>query len=223
MTFHVVSLFPESFSSYLESSIIGRALATKKITVKFYNPRDFVAAKNKAGYKQVDDKAYGGGPGMVMQALPILKAVEKIKRSLKADSRSMKTIIFSPSGQSFDNTLAEKVSKKTKHLVLICGRYEGVDARVKKILRAEEWSVGPYVVTGGELPALVVLDTITRRLPGVLGKDESVEERRVSSREVYTRPEVLAYGGKRYRVPPVLLSGNHKKIEEWKLAKVKTK
>lgn len=224
MTFHIITLFPESFGSYMESSIIGRALKHKKIRVKFYNPRDFAALpagkkKSEWFYRQTDDKPYGGGPGMVMQAEPILKAVEKALRQTKGKSK--KVVIFSPGGKVFTNVVAEKISRRVEHLILICGRYEGIDARVKKILKAEEWSVGPYVLTGGELPALIVLDAIARRLPGVLGKDESVEERRglapsLSRGEVYTRPEVLKYKNKNYRVPKVLLSGDHQKIEEWK-------
>ncbi len=221
LTFHIITLFPESFESYLASSIVARAIKEKKIRVKFYNPRDFTKAKNKSGYKQVDDKAYGGGPGMVLQALPILRAAEAIKKKVTGAGRTLSTVIFAPEGAQFTNERAEREAKKTTDLILICGRYEGIDGRVKKILKAKEWSVGPYVLTGGELPALVVLDTIARRLPGVLGKDESVEERRLSSGEMYTRPEVLAYRGRNYRVPAVLLSGNHAKIDEWKMKKVK--
>jgi tRNA (guanine37-N1)-methyltransferase len=105
----------------------------------------------------------------------------------------------------------------TKHIVLICGRYEGLDARVKKIFKATDLSVGPYVLTGGEVPAMIVVDAITRRLPGVLGKDESIEERRISSSEIYTRPEALVFNKKKYRVPKVLLSGHHAEIDKWKL------
>ena len=224
MTFHLITLFPESLASYLESSIVARAIKGKKIKVKFYNPRDFAVrprAKSRGAwfYRQTDDKPYGGGPGMVLRPEPILKAVEKIK--LIAKSQKLKVVIFSPNGQQFSNELADRVAQKIQHLILICGRYEGIDARVKKILRAEAWSVGPYVLTGGELPAMIVLDAVARRLPGVLGKDESVEERRglapSSSRgEVYTRPEVLIYKNKKYRVPKVLLSGHHRKIDEWR-------
>lgn len=219
MNFHVVTLFPSIFDSYISSSIIGRAVCDKKIKIKFYNPRDFVrpsktqSKKNKP-YLRVDNKPFGGGPGMVLEALPIIKAVEKAK----GKSKNFKIIWLSPSGKQFNNEIAEK-SKKIKDIIIICGRYEGIDERVKKVFKVEEISVGPYILTGGELPAMIILDTIARRLPGVLGKIESVEENRVASSEVYTRPEVLEYKGKKYRVPKVLLSGNHAKINEWRRKK----
>lgn len=213
MTFHIITLFPESFDSYISSSIIGRAVCDKKIKIKFYNPRDFTKDK----HRRIDQKPYGGGPGMVLEAETVIKAVEKALTP-------QKTLIIwlTPSGKQFDNTGAEKIYKKYKDIIIICGRYEGIDERVLKVikkfkdLKIEKLSIGPFVLTGGELPAMVILDTVARRIPGVLGKIESVEENRVSSSEVYTRPEVLEYKGKKYRVPKVLLSGNHKKIEEWK-------
>jgi tRNA (guanine37-N1)-methyltransferase len=221
MTFHIVTLFPESFSSYIESSIVGRAIREKKIKLRFYNPRDFAPAKNKGGYTQVDNKPYGGGPGMVMEALPILKAVEKAIKHVKGEKT--KIIIFSPGGKQFTNPIARIWNKKYDHLIMICGRYEGIDARVKKILKAcptfggaEEISVGPFVLTGGELPAMIVLDAVARQTEGVLGKIESLEDDRIASSEVYTRPEVLNYNNKSFRVPKVLISGHHKKIEEWR-------
>ena len=208
MTFHLITLFPESFDSYVSSSIIGRAVRNKKIKIKFYNPRDFTPDK----WRRVDHKPYGGGPGMVLEAESMIKAVEKATKGKK------KTLIvwLTPSGKQFDNNYAEKISKKYTDVVIICGRYEGIDSRVKKIFRVVEISVGPYVVTGGELPAMIILDAISRRIPGVLGKIESVEENRTASPNVYTRPEILEYKGKKYRVPKVLLSGDHKKIEEWR-------
>jgi tRNA (guanine37-N1)-methyltransferase len=208
MNFHIITLFPESFDSYINSSIIGRAIRDKKIKVKFYNPRDYTKDK----WKRVDQKPYGGGPGMVLEALSVIKAVEKAVKGKK----KIKIIWLTPSGNQFTNGTAEKISKNYKDVVIICGRYEGIDSRVKKVFKVEEISVGPYVLTGGELPAMVILDTISRRIPGVLGKIESVEAHRVSSSEVYTRPEILEYKGKKYRVPKILVSGHHKKIEEWK-------
>lgn len=215
MTFHVITIFPEMFDSYLKESIIGRAIDNKKISIRFYNPRDFIKAP-KNNYKPVDDRPYGGGPGMVMRAEPILKAVESVLKKLKAKSYKLKAIIFSPSGKKFDTAYAKNSVKKYTDIVLISGRYEGIDARVQKILKAEEISVGDYVLTGGELPAMVLIDSISRQIPGVLGKYDSLEEERVSSSEVYTRPEVLKYKNKIYKVPKVLLSGNHKLIDEWK-------
>lgn len=224
MTFHIITLFPESLDSYINSSIIGRAIRDKKIKIKFYNPRDFTKDK----HRRVDQKPYGGGPGMVLEAESVIKAVEKSlphpkSLSLKSRGTPKKSLIvwLSPDGKQFDNAQAEKFSQKYTDLTIICGRYEGIDARVKKILKSIDYnllsiSVGPYVLTGGELPAMIILDTVARRIPGVLGKIESVEENRTASSEVYTRPEVLEYKGKKYRVPKVLLSGNHKKIEEWR-------
>ena len=185
--------------------------------------------------RRVDDRPYGGGPGMVLRPELFLKAFEK---ALGQYSRSgspatqrrsfaktlskrfkMKIIIFSLSGKKFDTAYAKKSAQKYTDIILISGRYEGIDARVQKILKAEEISIGDYVLTGGELPAMVLIDSISRQIPGVLGKYESLEEERVSTSEVYTRPEVLKYKGKNYKVPKVLLSGNHKKINEWKKRK----
>lgn len=220
---NVITTFPEMFGSYLNESILARAIKTKKIRVKFFNPRDFTKDK----HKKTDLRPYGGGPGMVMLAEPILRAVKKIfsgrkmlpvktEKSHLAPSKNFKIIIFSPGGKTFTNEVAKKLAKSKQDLILIAGRYEGIDGRVKKILKAEEYSVGPYVLTGGELPAMIVIDAIARQVPGVLGKEESLEENRVASHEVYTRPEVLNWQGKKYRVPKVLLSGDHKNIEIWK-------
>lgn len=208
ITFHIITLFPDSFASYLDASIIGRAVKEKKVKVKFYNPRDFTPDK----WARVDRRPYGGGPGMVLEPEAILKAVHKAlgkKRGV--------IYFFDRSGEQFSNNTARAlVKKKTKDVVLICGHYEGIDARVQKILKAKKVSVGPYTLTGGELPALLVIDAVSRQVPGVLGSFESIEEERVSASEVYTRPEVFQWKGKKYRVPKVLLSGNHRLIDEWK-------
>jgi tRNA (guanine37-N1)-methyltransferase len=201
------------FDSYLKESIIGRAIKNKKISINFYNPRDFIKAP-KNNYKPVDDKPYGGGPGMVMRAEPILKAVEKAVSKIK--SKKILIINFIPTAEKFVTSDAKKISKNYTDIILISGRYEGIDARVDKILKTKKFSIGDYVLTGGELPAMILIDCISRQISGVLGKYESLEEERVSSSEVYTRPEILKYRGKNYKVPKVLLSGNHKKIEEWK-------
>jgi len=218
MTFHIITIFLDIFDSYLKESIIGRAIKNKHVSVKFYNPRDFIKAP-KNNYKPVDDKPYGGGPGMVMRAEPILKTVETILRKLKAKSSKQKAILiinFIPSAEKFTTTYAKNISKKYTDIILICGRYEGIDARVDKILKTKKLSIGDYVLTGGEIPAMILVDCVSRQIPGVLGKHESLEEERISSSEVYTRPEILKYKNKNYKVPKVLLSGNHKKIEEWK-------
>lgn len=210
MQYHIITLFPGAFESYLGESIIKRAIEDRKIRVSFYNPRDFTKDK----WRRVDRRPYAGGPGMVLEAESILKAVEKAVG--KKEKKEMLIIFFSPGGKQFETKDAKAFAKKYKHIVLICGRYEGIDARVQKILKAKEYSVGPYVLTGGELPAMVLMDSISRQIPGVLGKIESLEENRVSSHEVYTRPEVLVWKGKKYKVPKVLLSGNHANIEKWK-------
>jgi tRNA (guanine37-N1)-methyltransferase len=142
-------------------------------------------------------------------------ATKKIKRQRAGSTRAALVLFFSTDGEQFSEAMAQKLSKK-KDIVLICGHYEGVDARVAKILKAKKVSVGPYVLTGGELPAATLIDAIARFVPGVLGKAESLERSRVSSPEVYTRPEVLEWKKKKYRVPKVLLSGNHAEIEKWK-------
>lgn len=222
MKFHLVTLFEEACDAYLSASIIGRARKEKKIVVKYQNPRDFVAGP-KGSYKKVDDKPYGGGPGMVMTALPVVKSVEKVlKKNVGRGTSYMKKpviIWFKPGGKQFTNKDADKLAKYTD-IVLVCGRYEGIDERAKKILKTlapvKEFAVGEAVYTGGEVPALAIVDAVTRRLPGVLGKDVSVEERRISSSAVYTRPETIFYKSKKYRVPSVLQTGHHAKIDAWR-------
>lgn len=262
MRFHIVTLFPKAFDSYLNESIISRAIngieprrqesgsrskVSAKIKVFFYNPRDYTKDK----HKRVDQKPYSGGPGMVIQAEPVLRAIEKVlgriskydvqsakkNRTSNIEHRtSIKIIFLSPGGKQFDTNYAKNTAKKYTDIVIVCGRYEGIDARVKKVFKMEEVSVGNYVLTGGELPAMVIIDSVARQVEGVLGNFGSLEESRVSSRDVYTRPEVFEYlsrfdrngrptrktdlgKGKKFRVPKVLLSGNHKKIEEWKKKK----
>ncbi len=206
MTFHIITLFPNAFDSYLGESILKRAIEDKKIKVKFYNPRDFAIDK----WHRVDQRPYGGGPGMVIEALPVMKAIAKALGKKKA-----KIIWFTPSGKQFETTQAKSFAEYSD-IIFICGRYEGIDARVKKAFKVEEVSVGPFVLTGGELPAMILIDSISRQVEGILGNFDSREESRVASPDVYTRPEVIEYKGKKYRVPKVLLSGNPKFIDEWK-------
>lgn len=208
LTFHIITIFPKILDSYINESILARAQANKKIAFKFYDPRDFTRDK----HKRVDDKPYGGGPGMVMQAEPILKAAKKAVGKKK----DVKVLIMSPRGKQFTNAAAAQYAKQYKHIVLIAGRYEGIDARVKKVLKAEEISIGPYTLSGGELPAAVIAEAVARQVPGVLGKGESVEENRAASAEVYTRPETIKMGGKNYTVPKLLTSGHHAEIEKWR-------
>ena len=224
MKFHLVTLFPEACDAYLNVSIIGRARKEKKIFVSYQTPRDFV--DNKWG--KVDERPYGGGPGMVMTALPIVKAVEKslggrASKLLSGETPKLKEkkviVWFSPSGKQFTNKDADALAKYSD-VVLVCGRYEGIDERAKKILKTlatvKEFAVGEAVYTGGEVPALAIVDAVTRRLPGVLGKDASVEERRIASSAVYTRPETILYKKKKYRVPKVLQTGHHANIDAWR-------
>ena len=184
------------------------------IKFKFYNPRDFSIGTSYAD-RRVDDKPYGGGPGMVIEALPVIKAIAKAvgKKSAK---KKVKIVWFVPSGKQFDTEYAKTAAIKYTDIIMICGRYEGIDSRVKKAFKVEEISVGPFVLTGGELPAMILIDTISRQIKGVLGDHASLEESRIASPDVYTRPEVVEYKGKKYRVPKVLLSGNHKLIDEWR-------
>ena len=219
MNFHIITLFPESFTSYLNESILARAIKEKKVKVSFYNPRDFAKVtkvqkgKNKP-YKRVDDIPYGGGPGMVMQAEPVVKAIEK---ALKKTKKGKTKIIFlAPFGKQFDTEYAKTSAKKYTDIVIISGRYEGIDERVNTIFKTEKVTVGPFVLTGGELPAMIIMDSVSRQIDGVLGNKASLEEERISSSEVYTRPEILEYKKKKYRVPKVLLSGNHKLIDEYR-------
>jgi tRNA (guanine37-N1)-methyltransferase len=227
MNFHIITLFPEMFDSYLKESILGRAIKEKKISVSFVNPRKFVTGKYKKVWPdgnisaQVDDRPYAGGPGMVMMAEPIIKAVESIlKKMSKARPYSKMLVVnFVPSAEKFNTKTAKTFAKKYTDIIMICGRYEGIDARVDKILKTKKLSIGDYVLTGGEIPAMILIDSISRQVEGVLGNFDSREEERVSSSEVYTRPEVLIHNKKKYKVPKVLLSGNHKDIEEWKKIK----
>ncbi len=216
MHFHIITIFPDMFTSYLGESILARAIEGKKIKVNFYNLRDFVKDTKGNNYKPVDDKPYGGGPGMVMRAEPVIHAVNNALSKVKGKNKKTLVINFIPSAEKFTTTEAKKISKKYTDVILICGRYEGIDARVDKILKTKKYSIGDYVLTGGEIPAMVMIDSISRQIPGVLGKYESLEEERVSSSEVYTRPEILKFKNKNYKVPKVLLSGNHKLIDEWK-------
>src|SRR3989344_1576532 len=167
--FHIVTLFPESIESYLKSSIIGRALKAKKIKISFYDPKRFTRDK----YGRVDRRPYGGGPGMGLEPDGMLRAAPKAI----GKKRGAEKIFFATDGKLFDEADAKRLAKK-KDVLFICGHYEGVDARVQKILKAKKVSVGPYVLTGGELPAATLIDAISRFVPGVLGKAESLEASR---------------------------------------------
>ncbi|MES2436710.1 MAG: tRNA (guanosine(37)-N1)-methyltransferase TrmD [Patescibacteria group bacterium] len=224
MHFHVITLFPNSFDSYLGESILKRAIEDKKIQVHLYNPRDYGEKKNGLEAR-IDRKPYGGGPGMVIQALPVVLALEdahkKIEKRFKTKKLlgkkpKIKILFFSPSGTQFTTEYAKVAAKKYTDIVMISGRYEGIDARVKKIFKCEDISVGPFVLTGGELPAMIIMDCVARQIEGVLGDINSLEESRAASADVYTRPEVFEYKKKKYSVPKVLLSGNHGEVEKWR-------
>ena len=221
--FHIVTLFPEAIRSYLDASIIGKAQEKKKLKISYYDPKKFVRVSRRVQDERVDRRPYGGGPGMVLRPEPVLRAVEKAR----GRKRNVPILFFATDGEPFTEEMAKKLagvgkkklargSKVGGDIILISGHYEGIDARVEKILRAKKVSMGPYVLTGGELPAATVIDAVARFVPGVLSKAESLEASRVSSPEVYTRPEILIWKGKRYRVPKVLLTGHHAKIHEWK-------
>lgn len=208
--FHIITIFPESMESYLGVSILKRAIDNKLIKINFINPRDFSSDKRGT----VDDSPYGGGPGMVMKVEPIYKALSKIKSKINLSGKETRTILFSTRGKKFLQKDAIRLNKY-KNIILICGRYEGVDERIGKIAD-EELSIGDYILSGGELPALVVIEAISRQIDGVLGKTESLEEIK-GSYPVFTRPEIfITKEGKKMKVPKVLLSGDHKKIEEWR-------
>ncbi|MFA5185946.1 MAG: tRNA (guanosine(37)-N1)-methyltransferase TrmD [Patescibacteria group bacterium] len=213
----VLTLFPEMFPGYLEASILGRAKAKRLLDVKVHQLREWTHDPRKT----VDDKPYGGGPGMVMQVRPFHEALMSLKLRTKkggktAAAKKTRVILTSAKGKLFTQADAQRLSKYDR-LVFLCGRYEGVDERVAKKLADEELSIGPYVMTGGELAALVMLDAVTRLRSGVLGKEASLEQESWSdgtTREYpqYTRPE--NYLG--WKVPKELLSGDHAKIAEWR-------
>ncbi len=206
--FDIITIFPEVCEPYLQASILGRAQKNKLIDLRAHNLRDFTNDKHKT----VDDTPYGGGPGMVMKVEPFDKALKKIKTSRK----KIRIVMTSAAGKRFSQKDAKRLTKYDQ-VIFLCGRYEGVDQRVEKKLADEALSIGDYVLTGGELPALVMTDAIARQIPGVLGKSASLE---VESHEQeglleypqYTKPE--EYNG--WKVPPVLLGGDHKEINEWR-------
>jgi tRNA (guanine37-N1)-methyltransferase len=231
MRFHLLTIFPEIFDSYLGESLFKRAQKEKILSVKKYNLRNFTTER----HQKVDDRPFGGGPGMVMQIQPIYRAVEFIKKRSEIGERRTEgkkrkkktlTILFSTRGKKLDAKTAKRLAKYDD-LILICGRYEGVDERVAQYVADEEISIGDYILSGGELPALVLMESVSRFVPGFLGKQESLEEIN-GSFPTYSRPEVFVppSRGTRWRrekkwiVPKVLLSGDHKKINEWRKSQI---
>jgi len=232
--FDLITIFPHSLDSYFGTSILKRAQEKKLIKIQTHDLRKWTRDK----HHKTDDKPYGGGAGMVMLIEPILRALGVLKAQnkesrIKNKGRKTRTILLAANGKQFTQRDAQQLAKYDR-LVFICGRYEGVDARVEKFVD-EKLSVGPYVVTGGELPAAIIIDAVSRLIPGVVGRQESVEHESFSAishsplansyleHPHYTRPEVLVWKGKKYRVPKVLLEGHHKKIRDWRASKSKVK
>lgn len=210
LTIQIVTAFPGLISEYTEDSMFKRAISAGLLEFKFIDLRKF----GEGIHKKIDERPFGGGPGMVLQFDPIWKALKSIKA--KPKTKGEKIILFTPRGKKLTGKVAEDLSKFTK-LTLICGRYEGVDERVAENLVDEEISIGDYVLSGGELPALVLSEAVARFLPGFLGKQESLESIK-GSYPAYTRPEKITNfkKGKILKVPEVLISGDHKKIAEWR-------
>lgn len=210
MRFDIISLFPESFTSYFGVSILKRAVEDKKIEICTHHLRDFAHDKHKT----VDDTPYGGGAGMLLKVAPLAEALGHVKSHMP--EKKTRTILFSAKGKTFTEKEARRLAEYDR-LIMVCGRYEGVDERVATNFVDEEISIGDYVLTGGELPAMVVVDAVARLLPGVLGNAESAETESHSSEDIveypqYTKPEVF----QDLRVPEVLISGHHGEIEKWR-------
>lgn len=214
--FDILTLFPNLCEGYLTDSIIKRALDDQKIEVHFHNIRDFSTDK----HKKVDDTPYGGGAGMVMTPQPLYDCITHVKTLNKGP-----VIFLTPQGKELDQKLVENLSQnKAQSLILLCGRYEGIDQRIRDLLIDQEISIGQYVLTGGELPALIILDAVTRLLPGVLGDEDSHKSDSFSKKNqgkkkhaVYTRPEEF----QGIKVPDVLLSGHHAEIAKWQQKNLK--
>lgn len=202
----ILSIFPAMFEAALNESIIKRAQQKKKIKIRVHDLRDFTLDK----HRKVDDRPFGGGAGMIMMAQPVFDAVEKVKKISDAE-----VILLCPQGKTFNQKISGQLAKK-KQLIFICPHYEGIDDRVRSCLVTSELSIGDYILTGGELPAMVIIDAVTRLLPGVLGNEESSKEETFSCEFLeypqYTRPADF----RGMTVPQVLLSGDHKKIEQWR-------
>ena len=209
----VVSLFPEMFRAISENGVTGRAIKNNLLSIQSWNPRDFTTDKHRT----VDDRPYGGGPGMLMMVQPLRDAINAAKQAAREAGHEAKVIYLSPQGRRLDHTGAQELSTSSDALILVAGRYEGIDERIIESLIDEEWSVGDYVLSGGELPAMILIDAVVRFVPGVLGHVLSAEQDSFADGLLdcphYTRPEVL--DGK--SVPSVLLSGDHEKIRLWRL------
>ena len=214
MLINVVTLFPEMFSAIKDCGVTSRAIEKGLINIRFFNPREF--AKDK--HRTVDDKPYGGGPGMLMKIEPLVAAIKAAKDGLieDANDQSVKVAYLSPQGKVLDQAGVEEVASRNR-LVLVCGRYQGVDQRVIDQEVDEEWSVGDFIISGGELAAMTIIDAVTRLQPGAIGDKDSVSQDSFSNGLLhwpeYTKPRVF----NNRSVPSVLLSGDHKAIQEWRL------
>lgn len=225
MRFDILTIFPKILDSYFSESILKRAQEKGLIQIQSHDIRAF----SKDKHRKVDDRPYGGGAGMVMNFIPIADGVKFIKLKAKSSKLKARTILLSTRGTLFTNAEAKRLSKYDQ-LIFICGRYEGVDERVAQYVADEEISLGDYVITGGELGAAIIIDAVSRQIPGVLGKSESLEENQ-GSYPVFTKPDVIRYkpmptgrqlkakSYKLLKVPPVLLEGNHKLIDAWRKEK----
>jgi tRNA (guanine37-N1)-methyltransferase len=217
MRFDIITIFPKIFDSYTNESIIGRAVKKSLITAEFHDLRLYTANK----HKKVDDRPYGGGPGMILQVEPIARALAAVIQ--KAKAKKPRVIMLTPAGKQFTQKEARRLSKYDQ-IVLLCGRYEGFDARVDSYVD-EKISIGPYVLAGGELPAMIVMEAVARHIPEVLGHEEALVDETFSHGDnyveypQYSRPEI--FEGK--RVPKVLLSGDHQKVAAWRATKAKSK
>ena len=218
MLFRVLTIFPEMIADYCKIGVLGRAQKKKIITIEGHDLR----AWTDDAHKSVDDTPYGGGAGMVMKIEPIYKALRDLKKSRTFRKGKQKIILLSARGRTWNQSLAREYARDLQSMVFICGRYEGIDDRVLELVD-EEISIGDYVLTGGELGAAVIIDSVARLLPGVLGNSDSLSFESHSVEGVleypqYTKPEAVRFGNKTHRVPSVLLSGNHKAIAQWREA-----
>ena len=217
--FDIVTIFPNIFTSYFNESILKRAQKSGAIEINVHNLRDYTTDKHKT----VDDTPYGGGAGMVLKVEPIYDCVNAIKSKTKSQKSKTRTILFSAKGKTYTQKDAKRLSKYDQ-LIFICGRYEGVDERVAEKIADEEISIGEFVLTGGEIPAMAIVDSIARLLPGVLGNEESAKIESHSKEGYlefpqYTKPEEF----NKWKVPKILLSGHHAEIEKWREKKSKSK
>ncbi len=211
MRIQVITLFPEAFAPLVSLGVTGRGISTGKVSLELLNPRDYATDRHRT----VDDRPYGGGPGMVMAVEPLRSTIRAAKSIAGGGSEPPKASLLSPQGRPLDQVRVKDLARR-EELILVCGRYEGIDERLIELEIDEEWSIGDYVLSGGELAAAVLIDAVTRLLPGVLGDEQSAQQDSFMDGlldcQHYTRPEEI----EGLAVPPVLLSGDHGAIERWR-------